>query len=373
MDKIVNIKYDYLIIGAGLFGSVCARELTDMGNICLVIDKKTHIGGNCYTENTDGINVHKYGPHTFHTSNTKVWGYINKFTTFNNFVNRPKVNYKNSIYSFPINLLTLNQVYGVNTPIEALNKLNDVKLNIPNPKNFEEYILSIIGKDLYEIFIKEYTIKQWHKDPKNLPMDIVKRLPFRLDFNDNYYNDVYQGIPIGGYTQIFSKLLDGIEVKLDVDFFGDRQYWESVSQNIIYTGPIDRFYNYVCGELEYVNLRFESERLEIRDFQGNAIINYTDGSVPFTRIVEHKHFESVKCDHTIVTREYSQGIQRRQSSEQYYPICDENNMKIYGGYKEMSNLHPNIVFGGRLAEYKYYDMDDTIESALKLIDNIRMS
>ena len=360
------MKYDYLIIGSGFFGSVCARELTDDGKKCLVIDKKKHIGGNCYTENIEGINVHKYGPHIFHTSNEVVWNYINKYAKFNNFVYRPKVSYKNELYSFPINLFTLYQKFGVKTPIEAHNFIENVKIKINNPKNFEEYALSLLGHELYNTFIYGYTKKQWNKDPKELPSSILKRIPFRLTFDDNYFNDAYQGIPIGGYTKIFEKLLDGIEVKLNVNYFDDRNYWDNISNKIIYTGPVDEFFNYSHGKLEYINMKFENEYLNIEDYQGNAAINYTDESIPYTRIIEHKHFEKSKTSHTIITREYSNGI--NHDTDKYYPISTDNNLKLYQKYKNLTLNTKNVIFGGRLAEYKYYDMHHVIENALNTIN-----
>ena len=355
----VRVLYDYLIIGSGLFGSVCARELTDKGYKCLVIDKRDHIGGNCYTENIDGINVHKYGPHIFHTSDKKIWDYVNRFATFNNFSYRPKVNYKGNIYSFPINLMTLYQVYGVTTPDEAFRKLEDVKVDIPSPKNLEEWILSQVGPELYNIFVKGYTKKQWNKDPKDLPSSIIRRLPIRLSFEDNYYEDTYSGIPIGGYTQIFENLLSGIEVRLQTDYFYNKDYFNDISKKIIYTGPIDRFYSYMHGKLEYRSLRFDTLRLNMPDYQGVAGVNYTDEEVPFTRIVEHKHFEFGKQKNTVVTFEYPES-----NGEPYYPINDETNNSVYKKYREMMDKETKYIFGGRLTDYKYYDMHQVIGSAL---------
>jgi UDP-galactopyranose mutase len=351
--------YDYLIVGSGLFGSVCARELTDKGYKCLVIDKRDHIGGNCYTENIDGINVHKYGPHIFHTSNKNIWDYVNRFATFNNFSYRPKVNYKGKVYSFPINLMTLYQVYGVTTPDEAVRKLEDVKVDIPNPKNLEEWILSQVGPELYNIFVKGYTKKQWKKDPKELPSSIIRRLPIRMSFEDNYYEDTYSGIPIGGYTQIFENLLSGIEVRLNTDYFYNRDYFNDIAKKVIYTGPIDRFYSYMHGKLEYRSLRFETVKLNMPDYQGVAGMNYTDEEVPFTRIVEHKHFEFGKQNNTIVTFEYPES-----TGEPYYPINDEINNSVYKKYREMMDKETKYIFGGRLTDYKYYDMHQVIGSAL---------
>lgn len=356
--------YDYLIVGAGLFGSICARELTNAGKKVLVIDKRDHIGGNCFTANVDGINVHVYGPHIFHTNNKQVWDYINQFVEFNHFTYRPKVKYGSNIYSFPINLMTLYQIYGVTTPTQAESILELEKKSIQKPKNLEEWILSQVGTKLYEKFIKGYTTKQWGRDPKHLPSSIIKRLPIRLTYDDNYFNDRYQGIPIGGYTQIFEKLLDGIDVKLDTDYFKDElpEY-----DKVIYTGPVDKFYNYIHGKLEYRSLRFESERLDIDDYQGNAAINYTEADVPYTRIVEHKHFEFGKQKHTVITHEYP-----ATEGEPYYPVNDEVNNDRYNQYKSLMDKEDKIIFGGRLADYKYYDMHQVIASALhqvKILNN----
>lgn len=360
--------HDYLIIGSGLFGSICARELTDKGYNCIVLEKRNHIGGNCYTENIDGINIHKYGPHIFHTSNEKIWNYINKFCKFNNYRNQTKVNYKNKIYSFPINLMTLYQIYEVTTPTDAIKKLEEVKHKIENPKNLEEYILSQVGSELYEIFIKGYTTKQWNTDPKNLPSFIIKRLPIRYNFDDNYFYDTYQGIPIGGYTQIFEKLLDKIDVRLNTNYFENKQYWNNITKKIIYTGKIDEFYDYKFGKLDYRSLIFKHEKVNIPDYQGNAIINYTDISVPYTRITEHKHFEFGKQSNTIITKEYPSDY--NLDSEPYYPINNDLNSKIYTEYKKLADNEKNIIFGGRLAEYKYYDMHQVIGSALHTLENL---
>jgi len=354
--------YDYLIVGSGLFGAVCARELTNRGKKCLVIDKRDHIGGNCYTENVDGINVHKYGPHIFHTSDSKIWEYVNKLVPFNNFMYRPKVSYKDKLYSFPINLMTLYQVYGVTTPDEAFRKIEDVKIPIENPNNLEDWVLSMVGPEIYNIFIKGYTRKQWNKDPKELPTSIIKRLPIRFDFNDNYYNDIYCGIPIGGYTKIFEELLKGVEVKLNCDYFENKDYFDGIALKIIYTGPIDRYYEYKFGKLDYRSLRFETHNINMSNYQGTAGINYTDEEVPFTRIVEHKHFEFGNQKNTIITMEYPDN-----NGDPYYPVNDEDNNKLYQKYKKLMELEENVVFGGRLADYKYYDMHQVIGSALSKV------
>lgn len=354
--------YDYLIIGSGIFGSVCARELTDFGLKCLVIDKRNHIGGNCFTEKIEDINVHKYGAHIFHTSNDDIWNYMNRFCKFNHFVNRPKVNYKGKIYSFPINLMTLYQIYGVSSPEQAKLILDHTRYNISTPKNLEDWVLSQVGKEIYEIFIKGYTTKQWGREPKLLPTSIIKRLPIRMNYDDNYFFDRYQGIPIGGYTQIFEKLLNGVEVKLNTDYFDDRDFWNKQANKIIYTGPIDRYYNFMFGKLEYRSLEFKTKIIDSEDFQGNAVINYTDIETEYTRIIEHKHFEFGTQKKTIITEEYPKSV-----GDPYYPINDnENNLKYYE-YKKFMDKESNIIFGGRLADYKYYDMHQVVASALKRI------
>jgi UDP-galactopyranose mutase len=357
---------DYLIIGAGLYGSIVANELKKSGKSVIVIDQRDHIGGNCFTQNIEGINVHKYGPHIFHTDNLEVWNYMRRLCDFNHFTYRPRVNYKGKIYSFPINLLTFQQVYGIHSPGEVQKLLERIRISNDDPKNMEEWILDKIGPDLYKIFIEGYTTKQWGKSPKDLPASIVKRIPIRLTFDDSYYNHQYQGIPIGGYTQIFEKLLDGIDVRLGHNYFENRDFFNSISNHIIYTGPIDKFYNYEFGKLEYRSLDFKTERLEIPDFQGVAGVNYTDAEVPYTRIVEHKHFEFGKQNHTIITKEYS-----KSSGDPYYPINDEKNQAIYEKYKLKSLVENRVVFGGRLAEYKYYDMHQIVAQALKLSSEIK--
>ncbi len=342
-----------------MFGSIFARELTDKGKRCLVIDKRTHIGGNCFTENIEDINVHKYGPHIFHTSDEVVWQYIRKYCEFNNYINRPKVFYKGRIFSFPINLMTLYQLFGVSTPREAIELLEKKRIPSQNSRNFEEWILSQVGEEIYYTFIRGYTKKQWNKNPKDLPASIIKRLPIRTNFDDNYYTDKYQGIPIGGYTQIFRNLLRDIDVRLDCDYFDNRDYFDSLAEKIVYTGPIDRFYSYRFGKLEYRSLEFKNELLGMPDYQGNAIMNYTDENVEWTRIVEHKHFEFGNQPHTFITREYP-----RDSGEPYYPINDATNNERYGKYKDLMGEETNFIFGGRLADYKYYDMHQVIGSAL---------
>jgi len=358
-----DFKYDFLIVGAGLFGSTFAQQAKERGKICLIIDKRSHTAGNSYTEKIEGINVHKYGPHIFHTSDEDIWNYVNKFAEFNSYVNRPKVNYKGKIYSFPINLFTLYQMFGVGTPEEAKQLLADLKTNNKFPKNLEEWILSEVGEEIYRTFIYGYTKKQWGREPRELPASIIRRLPIRLTFDDNYYTDKYQGIPIGGYTQMIEKMQEGIEVRLGVDFFEDRVKFESMAETIVFTGPIDEFFGHQHGELEYRSLRFETQILPIEDFQGNALINYTEEGIPFTRICEHKHFESTKSGSTVITKEYPQSWS--SGEEKFYPVNDEENNSRYLLYRKMAeDLSPKYIFGGRLAEYKYYDMHQVIGSAL---------
>lgn len=355
--------YDYLIVGSGLFGSVCARELTDKGYSCCVIDKRNHIGGNCYTENKEEINIHTYGPHIFHTSDKKIWDYINQYAEFNNFILTPVATYKGKQYALPFNMWTFNQLWGVKTPEEAQAKIEEQRFK-DKPTNLEEQALALVGKDVYEILIKGYTKKQWQKDPKDLPPFIIKRLPVRLTYNNNYFNDTYQGIPIGGYTQIFEKLLEGIDVKLNTDYFVDSlpEY-----KKVIYTGPIDKFFNYEFGELEYRTLKFETKRLDIPNYQGVVVNNFTEENIPYTRIVEHKHFEFGTQPYTYITYEYPTNW--ISTSEPYYPVNDSKNQEIYKKYKKKADNLKNIYFGGRLAEYRYYDMHQVIGSALSKINN----
>lgn len=356
--------YDYLIVGSGFFGSICAYELNKIGKKVLVIDSRDHIGGNCYTENRDGINIHYYGPHIFHTSNEEVWKWINQFVEFNNFTLRPVANYKNEIYSLPFNMWTFNKLWGINTPEDAEEIIKNQSKEIGEPKNLEEQAIKLVGKDVYEKLIKGYTTKQWRKDPKDLPKEIIKRLPVRFTYDNNYFNDKYQGIPIGGYTQIFEKLLEGIDVKLKTDYFKDKL---PEHNKIIYTGPIDRFFDYKFGQLEYKTTSFNHYRLNKSNLQGTAIMNYTDVDTPYTRRIEHKHFEGVNTDTTWVTLEYPRQY-TPEVTEPYYPVNDEINNKIYEQYrKESEKIKHKVLFGGRLAEYKYYDMHQVIESALEFI------
>lgn len=353
--------YDYLLVGSGLFSCVFSHLAKKDKKQCLIIEKRNHPFGNCYTENIDGINVHKYGPHIFHTNNDNIWKFVNEFVEFNNYINRPKVNYDNKIYSFPINLLTLYQLWGVTNPQQAQDKLNNVKIKIDNPSNLEEWILSQVGEEIYQKFIYGYTKKQWNTEPKNLPSFIIKRLPIRLNFDDNYFFDKYQGIPIGGYSKLLQNMTDGIEIILDTDYFDNIDYWNSRAKHIVYTGQIDRFFDYKFGVLNYRSLRFEHSRVDMEDFQGNAIINYTNESIPYTRTIEHKHFEFNNCNHTIVTKEFPQDWTLEK--EPFYPINNSENNNIYSKYKELIASLKHITFGGRLAEYKYYDMHQIIGSA----------
>ena len=363
-----SYSYDFLVVGAGLFGSVFAQQAKENGHSVLIIDKRNHNAGNCYTETISGINVHKYGPHIFHTSDDRIWEYVNRYANFNNFVNRPKVNYEGNLYSFPINLLTLYQLFGVKTPGEAENLLKTLRSDVKSPNNLEDWILSQVGEEIYKKFIYGYTKKHWGRDPKELPTSIIKRLPIRLTFDDNYFEDKYQGIPIGGYTKMIENIQEGIEVKLGIDFFDGKEQFEQMAKHIVYTGAIDEFFDYQFGTLEYRSLKFESEKLEIEDFQGNALVNYTHEDVPYTKICEHKHFEKTNSAHTIITREYP--IPWSEGKERYYPVNDaENNLK-YVEYKKLAEaISDKYIFGGRLAEYKYYDMHQVIGSALSKFKN----
>ena len=362
------MKYDYLIVGSGLFGATFANLAKEAGKSCLILEKRKHVAGNCFTDNVQNINVHVYGPHIFHTSNKEIWDYVNKFATFNNFINRPKVKYKNNTYSFPINLFTLYQLWGCQTPSEAKRKLESVRVKIENPKNLEEWILSQVGEDLYHTFIKGYTTKQWGRDPKYLPTFIIKRLPIRLTFDDNYYNDTYQGVPIGGYTQMIKNMMKDTPIEMGVDFLQDIEYWSSKANKVVYTGALDELFDYSKGELEYRSLRFDISEVFESDYQGNAVVNYTDLSVPYTRIVEHKHFEQTQSDTTIITREYPQDWNR--SLEKYYPINNEKNHDLYTHYKNECAVHfPNMILGGRLACYQYFDMHQAIGQAMHRFTN----
>ena len=361
------MKYDYLIVGAGLFGSIFAHEAAKRGKKCLVIEKRDHIGGNCYTQNIEGINVHKYGAHIFHTSNKVVWDYIQQFAEFNRFTNSPVARYKDELYSLPFNMLTFNKMWGVITPqeAEAKNKEQIAKENIAAPKNLEEQAISLVGRDIYEKLIKGYTEKQWGRKCTELPAFIIKRLPVRYTYDNNYFYDTYQGIPVGGYTRIFEKMLDGIEVKLGVDFFAESEYYESITDKIVFTGMIDEYFGYQFGKLEYRSLNFDNEVLDMPNYQGNAVVNYTESEVPYTRIIEHKHFEYGMQDKTVITREYSKEYQ--EGDEPYYPINDQRNNELYSRYKALADNVSNVIFGGRLAQYKYFDMHNIIAEALECV------
>lgn len=359
--------YDYLIVGSGFFGSICARELTDSSKKVCVIENRNHIGGNCYTSNRDGINVHDYGPHIFHTSNEEVWKWINQYVEFNDFTLRPVANYQGEIYSLPFNMFTFSKLWDITHPYEAKDIIEQQSSGIDEPQNLEEQAIKLVGRDVYEKLIKGYTEKQWRKDATELPKEIIKRLPVRFTYDNNYFYDKYQGIPIGGYTQIFEKLLDGIDVKLETDFFKSEL---PKHKKIIYTGPIDRYFDYKFGELEYKTTNFEHKKIETDNYQGVVMMNYTDKDIPFTRTIEHKHFENVESDSTWVTWEFPTEYKAKET-EPYYPVNDKKNTKIYNKYKKLADKEKNVYFGGRLAEYKYYDMHKVIESALNFVKTIR--
>jgi len=354
-------SYDYLIVGAGFFGAVFARLAADKGKKVLIIDKRTHIGGNCYTEKHNGINVHKYGAHIFHTSNKDVWEFVNRFAQFNRYTHQITANYRGELYNLPFNMNTFCKLWKIRTPEEAINKINEQKFS-GEPKNLEEQALSLVGKDIYEKLIKHYTEKQWNKKAAELPAFIINRIPLRFTFDNCYYNDSYQGIPVGGYTSLFENMLSGIEVRLNVDYLKNRKELDSLADNIIFTGSIDNFFDHRFGALEYRSLRFETETLECENFQGCAVMNYTDSETKFTRIIEHKHFEYISGS-TVITREYP--ADWKIGDEAYYPINDSKNNDLYNKYFELSKTLNNVIFGGRLGMYKYYDMDDVIEQALK--------
>lgn len=366
--------YNYLIVGSGLFGSVFARQAADAGKKVLVIDKRPNIAGNVYTEKVEGINFHKYGAHIFHTNNTEVWNYVNRFATFNRFTNSPVANYKGELYSMPFNMYTFNKMWGVVTPEEAAAKIEEQKKEITGePKNLEEQAISLVGRDIYEKLVKGYTEKQWGRDCKELPAFIIRRLPVRLTFDNNYFNALYQGIPIGGYTKLVENLLEGIEVRLNEDYLEDKEKWNAMAEKVVYTGAIDAYFDYALGNLEYRSVRFENEILDMPNFQGNAAVNYTDKKTPWTRIIEHKWFEFGKDEEgndlpkTIISKEYSS--EWKPGDEPYYPVNDKKNGELYQKYKALAEKEENIIFGGRLGEYKYYDMDAVIASALECARN----
>jgi UDP-galactopyranose mutase len=359
--------YDYLIVGAGLFGSVFAYEANKKGKKCLVIDRRNHIGGNVFCENIEGINVHKYGAHIFHTSNKKIWDYVSSFVEFNRYTNSPIANYDGEIYNLPFNMNTFNKLWGVKTPEEARNKIEEQKKDsgIEKAKNLEEQAISLVGTDIYEKLIKGYTEKQWGRKATELPAFIIKRLPVRFTYDNNYFNDKYQGIPKGGYNVIIDKMLEGVDVKLNSDYFLEREYFDSIAKKVVFTGMIDEYFNYEFGQLEYRSLRFENEILDIENYQGNAVVNYTDADTPFTRIIEHKHFEFGTQPKTVITKEYPAKWER--GDEPYYPVNDDKNTELYKKYKKMAEQEENVMFGGRLAEYKYYDMHHIIYHALEAV------
>ena len=363
-------KYDYLVVGAGLYGSIFAREATNKGYKCLVIDKRPNVGGNVYTEKIEGIKVHKYGAHIFHTNNKEVWDYLNQFCQFNRFTNSPVANYKGELYSLPFNMYTYNRMWGVITPEEAEKKIEEQRKEIiGEPKNLEEQAISLVGRDIYEKLVKGYTEKQWGRDCRELPSFIIKRLPVRMTFDNNYFNALYQGIPIGGYTKMIENILEDIEVRLNIDYLVNKKELDLLAETIVYTGPIDAYFNYCLGTLEYRSVRFETEVLNTPNYQGNAAVNYTDRETPYTRIIEHKWFEFGKDEDgndlpkTVISREYSS--EWIKGDEPYYPVNDEKNNTLYMQYKELSEQEENVLFGGRLGEYKYYDMDATVASVLE--------
>lgn len=364
------MKYDYLIVGAGLFGAVFAHEASKKGRKCLVIDRRAHIGGNIYTEEVEGIRVHKYGAHIFHTSDREVWDYVNQFAEFNHYVNSPIAVYKDELYNLPFNMNTFSKMWNIRTPQEAIDIIErqKQKLGIKEPSNLEEQALSLVGQDVYEKLVKGYTEKQWGRDCKELPAFIIQRLPLRFTYDNNYFNDRYQGIPIGGYTAIVEKLLEGTEVRTGVDFLKERARYENLAENIIYTGMIDEYYGYRLGALEYRSVRFETEVLDCGNYQGNAVVNYTDREVPYTRIIEHKHFEFGRQEKTVISREYSS--EWSVGDEPYYPVNDQKNSERYRKYQELAAAEKNVLFGGRLGSYKYYDMDKVIRAALDLVFKI---
>lgn len=370
----MNRKYDYLVVGTGLFGAVFAQQAKEKGYSVLAVDKRSHIGGNVYTEAIEGIHVHKYGAHIFHTNNRRVWQYITMFTEFNRFTNAPVANYKGELFSLPFNMYTFNKMWGVVTPEQAAAKIEEQKQDagIVEPKNLEEQAISLVGRDIFEKLVKGYTEKQWGRDCKELPAFIIKRLPVRLTFDNNYFNALYQGIPVGGYTKMIANLLDGIEVRLDTDYLTHKAELDALARKVVYTGPIDAYFEYMLGTLEYRSVRFENEILDKPNFQGNAAVNYTDRETPWTRIIEHKWFEFGKDEKgndlpkTVISREYSSEWKR--GDEPYYPVNDDKNCALYAKYKELAEKEEGTIFGGRLGEYKYYDMDQVIAAALDLAD-----
>ena len=360
----MNKHYDYLIVGAGLYGAVFAQKAMEAGKTCLVIEKRDHIAGNIYTEAVEGIQVHRYGAHIFHTNNDEVWNYVNRFATFNRYTNSPVANYKGEIYNMPFNMNTFNKMWGVITPAEAQAEIERQRAAhyVAEPKNLEEQAINLVGTDIYEKLVKHYTEKQWGRPCTELPAFIIKRLPVRFVYDNNYFNALYQGIPVGGYTAMVKKMLEGAEVKLGVDYLADKAAWDAVADKVVYTGPIDAYFGYKLGALAYRSVRFETETLDMENYQGNAVVNYTDSETPYTRIIEHKHFEFGTQPKTVISREYS--AEWKVGDEPYYPVNDEANGALYQQYKALAEGEEKVLFGGRLGEYKYYDMDKVIEAAL---------
>ena len=360
------MKYDYLIVGAGLFGSVFAYEAGKRGRKCLVVEKRDHIGGNIYTYEADGINIHKYGAHIFHTSDKKIWDYVNQFASFNNFVNSPIANYKGEIYNLPFNMNTFSKMWGIITPAQAEAIISEQRKEVKEINNLEDQAISLIGRDIYEKLVKGYTEKQWGRSCTELPPEIIRRLPVRYTYNNNYFNDFYQGIPIGGYTQIIEKLLEGTEVRLNTDFHEHREELSSLADKVLYTGALDAYFDFSLGHLQYRSEKFETERLETENYQGVAVVNYTEREIPYTRIIEHKHFEAAVSPVTYISKEYP--VDYSETGEPYYPINDKANMELYSKYRELAEKDAKLLIGGRLALYSYFDMDKTIMAALKLAE-----
>ncbi|HCC34647.1 MAG TPA: UDP-galactopyranose mutase [Ruminococcaceae bacterium] len=363
-------KVDFLIVGAGLFGSVFAHEAISRGKSCLIVEKRNHVGGNVYTDQIEGIHVHTYGPHIFHTSNSRVWEFMNRFATFSRFTLNTLANYKGEIYNLPFNMNTFNRMWGVITPDEALRKIEEQREShkTDTPKNLEEQAINLVGTDIYEKLIKGYTEKQWGRPCKVLPAFIIKRLPVRFTYDNNYFNDPYQGIPVGGYTHIIKKLLSGVQFMLNTDYLMDKERFDSIAEKVIYTGPIDAYFEYRFGELEYRSIRLETQTLNCTNYQGNAVINYTDRETPYTRIIEHKHFEPGTQSKTVISREYP--AEWKKGDEPFYPVNDERNQALYKKYAALARAETNVIFGGRLGEFKYYDMDKVVESALVIAEKV---
>ncbi|MBU7591191.1 UDP-galactopyranose mutase [Metabacillus halosaccharovorans] len=366
----MKTKYDFLIVGAGLYGSVFAQEVKKAGKTCLIIDKRNHIAGNIYTETVEDIQVHKYGAHIFHTSNKEVWEYVNQFAEFNNYINSPIANYCGEIYNLPFNMNTFNKMWGVVTPDEAKEKILQQRREnyVENPKNLEEQSINLVGPDIYEKLIRGYTEKQWGRPCTEIPAFIIRRLPVRFTYDNNYFNDPYQGIPKSGYTAMIEQMVEGIEVILNKDYLLEKEKWDNLADKVVYTGPIDAYFNYKFGVLEYRSLRFETEILKMSNYQGNAVVNYTDRETPFTRIIEHKHFDFGTQPKTVISREYS--VEWEKGDEPYYPINDKKNSALYEKYKALAKTENSVIFGGRLGEYRYYDMDKVVEAALKKVREV---